>query len=256
MGGLEYVDSLVLQEPPHWHNETMQVWRAMEAAADAGLTRQLGVSNVDTMNDLRRLHCDARIKPAVVQQKFGPFRQYEGEMVHWCAKTGVVFQSFSTLTANWDAINSENTKCTGLKYGVAPPVLFFRYVMGTGVVPLIGTSNEEHMMEDLSAIEVPLKAKDAANIMEDMSNAAVGKQFREESGDAWEPWRLFKLEEMIKNLRKQHEKKEKRKELWGRPGQKVRRALRKATPRQRKNILRRWNKTRARALLAGKAEAE
>merc|ERR1712222_297558 len=96
----------------------------------------------------------------------------------------------------------------------------------------------------------------AANIMEDMSNAAVGKQFREESGDAWEPWRLFKLEEMIKNLRKQHEKKEKRKELWGRPGQKVRRALRKATPRQRKNILRRWNKTRARALLARKAEAE
>merc|ERR1712048_1150576 len=65
---LEFVDSLVLHEPYPEHEQTMEAWRAMEDAVRAGLVRQLGICNVESLVKLRRVYQDATLKPAVVQQ--------------------------------------------------------------------------------------------------------------------------------------------------------------------------------------------
>jgi len=169
--GLDYVDSLVLHSPYKEHEQTMEAWRAMEQAVHKGLARQLGISNVKSLKQLRQVHRDAAVKPAVVQQRFYAETDFERAMRAWCAEAGVFFQSFWTLTANSkkgrpgrDAVVSAEMQELAAKYCVTPQVLFFRYVMGLGIVPLTGTCSEEHMREDLAARSVPLAPQDAARI--------------------------------------------------------------------------------------------
>ena len=169
--GLQYVDSLVLHSPYKKHKDTMKCWRAMEEAVRAGKARQLGISNVKSLEQLQRVHAEATIKPVVVQQRFYVKTCFEREMRAWCATAGVAFQSFWTLTANSkrgkpnrDAVLSPIVAKLAAKYRVTPQVLFYRFVMGQGICPLNGTSSAAHMAEDLCARTVPLTAEDAATI--------------------------------------------------------------------------------------------
>merc|ERR1711879_218930 len=120
---------------------------------------------------LRRVHADAVVKPVVVQQRFYSKTRFEREMRAWCATSGVHFQSFWMLTANSkkgragrDAISSRTVCKLSTKYNVTPEVLFFRFVMGLGIVPLTGTSSYEHMREDLGARRVQISLEDAEEI--------------------------------------------------------------------------------------------
>lgn len=169
--GIEYVDSLVLHSPYRKHEETMEAWRAMEKAVQKGLVRQLGISNVRSLQELQRVHSEASIKPVVVQQRFYAETNFEHDMRLWCTQNGVHFQSFWTLTANSkqgrsgrDAVVSPIMRQLADKYNVTPQVLFFRYVMALGVVPLTGTCNDDHMKQALEARSVPLEGDDTSRI--------------------------------------------------------------------------------------------
>eukprot|EP00746_Dinoflagellata_sp_MGD_P000897 gnl/MRDRNA2_/MRDRNA2_101667_c0_seq1.p1 gnl/MRDRNA2_/MRDRNA2_101667_c0~~gnl/MRDRNA2_/MRDRNA2_101667_c0_seq1.p1 ORF type:complete len:640 (+),score=96.83 gnl/MRDRNA2_/MRDRNA2_101667_c0_seq1:53-1972(+) len=158
--GLEYADCLVLDSPYPEHEQTMNAWSAMEDAVQKGLAKQLGVSRVVSLSQLRRIYADAKTKPAVVQQRFFAEASYERDVRSWCAETSVHFQAFGTLSANKRAIMSDNMQRLAAKFGVKPHVFFLRFVMGLGIVPVIGTTNTEHMKEDLSAGGVPLEPQD------------------------------------------------------------------------------------------------
>jgi len=169
---LDVIDSLVLHSPYNSHRETMEAWRAMEEAVAAGHVRQLGVSNVNGLAELRAIHADAKVKPAVVQQRFHSTTGFEVELREWCAREGgAIMQSFWTLTANSksgrrgkDAVVSAPMATLARGYDVTPQVLFFRYVMQRGMTPLTGTSSDDHMAQDLQARLVPLSEADAAQI--------------------------------------------------------------------------------------------
>lgn len=182
--GLEYVDSLVLHSPYKTHEDTMEAWRAMERSVHSGHARQLGVSNVKSLRQLRDIHRDATLKPAVVQQRFYAETGFEREMREWCAGASLHFQSFWTLTANSkkgrpgrDAVVSGTMRGLATKYAVTPQVLFFSYVMRLGVVPLTGTCNETHMKEDLASRHVPLTEEDAKKIGELLADAQSSSSY-------------------------------------------------------------------------------
>jgi diketogulonate reductase-like aldo/keto reductase len=164
--GLDYLDSLVLSTPYPHYEQTLEAWRAMEAAVEAGLVRQLGISHVLSVKQLRKLYIDVNIKPAVVQQPFTADTGFEHEMRAWCSSVGIHFQSFYTLASNKRILDHALTKGLAKKYGVAPEALFFRFEMGLGLVPVTGTSSDEHMKEDLQARQVSLTAQDAKVIDE------------------------------------------------------------------------------------------
>ena len=50
--------------------DTLEAWRAMERLYDQGVVRQLGVSNFYEPPRLEALCRNARIKPAVIQNRF------------------------------------------------------------------------------------------------------------------------------------------------------------------------------------------
>jgi len=151
-----YVDCLVLHSPLPDAQQQHEVWQAMEAIVDAGGARQIGISNCHGLDVLEALYRWARIKPAVVQNRFHADTRYDREIRAFCRQQRIVYQSFWTLTANPQVLAQERVQGLALKYGRTPAQILFRYLTQEGVVPLTGTTSEIHMREDLQIFEFAL----------------------------------------------------------------------------------------------------
>jgi diketogulonate reductase-like aldo/keto reductase len=160
----DYVDSLVLHAPMAPHALLMKVWRAMEEIQKTGGARQLGISNCYDTEVIQSLYADADVKPAVVQNRFYQETGYDAELRHWCSRIGVIYQSFWTLTANPHILASTTVRTIAQTYKKTEAQIFFRYLSQSGIVPLTGTSSEQHMREDLSIFDFELTSEDLKKV--------------------------------------------------------------------------------------------
>jgi diketogulonate reductase-like aldo/keto reductase len=151
-----YVDSLVLHSPLPRMEQTLEVWRVMEALVDDGRVRQIGISNCYRLDAFEALFRASRIKPSVLQNRFYAESDYDVVLRDFCRARGVTYQSFWTLTANPHLLADETFRLLGLKYGRTPAQLLFRYLTQNGAVPLTGTRSEVHMREDLDIFSFEL----------------------------------------------------------------------------------------------------
>jgi diketogulonate reductase-like aldo/keto reductase len=160
----EYVDSLVLHSPMAPHALLMKAWNAMEKIQKTGGARQLGISNCYDPEVFRSLYADANVKPAVVQNRFYQETGYDTNLRHWCSNHGVIYQSFWTLTANPHILAGNTVQTIAQKYKKTEAQIFFRYLSQSGIVPLTGTSSEQHMREDLGIFDFELSSEDLKNV--------------------------------------------------------------------------------------------
>jgi diketogulonate reductase-like aldo/keto reductase len=144
-----YVDSLVLHSPMERFEQTMQVWRAMEALVADGRVRQIGLSNFYSLQVFENVYAASRIKPTVLQNRFYAESDYDTDLRLFCRQNAVTYQSFWTLSANRHLLADDTLRLLGLKYQRTPAQLLFRYLTQNGVVPLTGTRSEAHMREGL-----------------------------------------------------------------------------------------------------------
>ena len=154
--GTDYLDCLVLHSPLPSAKQTLEVWQALESLVDARGVRQLGISNCYRTEQLEALYDSARIKPAVVQNRFYAESGYDGEIRSFCRRHGIIYQSFWTLTANPQVLAHRVVRELASKYGRTPAQILFRYLTQNDVVPLTGTRSETHMREDLAIFEFEL----------------------------------------------------------------------------------------------------
>jgi diketogulonate reductase-like aldo/keto reductase len=162
LGNLQtnYLDGLLLHSPLPTAARTLQVWQAMEALVDVGGVRRLGISNCYRLDQLRALHEAARIKPAVVQNRFYADTGYDREIRAFCRQQRIVYQSFWTLTANPQILAHRTVAQLAARYRRTPAQILFRYLTQIEVVPLTGTRSQAHMREDLSIFEFRLSEPD------------------------------------------------------------------------------------------------
>jgi diketogulonate reductase-like aldo/keto reductase len=156
----EYVDSLILHSPMAPHTLLMRAWKAMEKIQTVGGARQLGISNCYNIEVLKSLFADADVKPAVVQNRFYQETGYDVQLRDWCSHHGIIYQCFWTLTANPHILADNALRTMSRKFKKTEVQIFFRYLYQSGVVPLTGTTSEQHMIEDLSIFDFELPAED------------------------------------------------------------------------------------------------
>ena len=156
----QYVDSLILHSPVAPHSLLMKAWSVMEAIQKTGEARQLGISNCYDTEIMRRLYADAKVKPAVVQNRFYQETGYDADLRDWCSNHEVIYQSFWTLTANPHILDSNTVRSISLKYKKTEAQIFFRFLNQSYIVPLTGTRSEKHMREDLNVFDFELSADD------------------------------------------------------------------------------------------------
>lgn len=160
----EYVDSLVLHSPVFPKALLLRVWNAMEKVYGEGGARQLGISNCYDLDVLQMLYDNADVKPAVVQNRFYAENGYDRELREWCKESGIVYQSFWTLTANPHILGSELIRNLAMKHGKTEAQIFFRALSRMGIVPLTGTTSPRHMEEDLGIFAFDLTREEVEEV--------------------------------------------------------------------------------------------
>ncbi|HWO42731.1 MAG TPA: aldo/keto reductase, partial [Candidatus Eisenbacteria bacterium] len=159
----DYVDSYILHAPYSRRGlapADWEVWSAMEDLYRAGKTRTIGVSNI-TGRQLIQLCEEAKVKPMAVQNRCFAVTGWDLEVREICKANGIIYQGFSLLTANPQVLADREVIRIARCLGATPAQVIFRFAMHVGMLPLTGTTSQQHMKEDLEAETLPLSAEEA-----------------------------------------------------------------------------------------------
>ncbi len=162
----EYVDSYVLHGPYSRQGlgkADWEVWAAMEALYQSGKTKMIGISNV-TAGQLAQLCAQAKHKPMVVQNRCYAVLGWDKEVREICRAHGIIYQGFSLLTANSAVLADPEIRTIAKRLGTGSAQIIFRFAMHIGMLPLTGTTNPQHMKEDLQAEQLALSPEDIRRI--------------------------------------------------------------------------------------------
>lgn len=162
----DYVDSYVLHGPYGRRglgNADREVWTAMEGIYQAGKTRMIGISNV-TAEQVAQLCAEATVKPMVVQNRCYAALGWDKEVRDLCQAQSVIYQGFSLLTANRDVLMDPDLRAIAKRLGTGPAQVIFAFAMQIGMLPLTGTTNPQHMQEDLQAERLTLSQDEIQRI--------------------------------------------------------------------------------------------
>ena len=159
-----YLDCLVLHSPLANQQQTHEVWYAMESLVHDGSIKQLGISNCYHLKILENLYDIAKVKPAVIQNRFYANTRYDHTIRDFCRQHEMIYQSFWTLTANPHLLEDTSVRILADKLQRSPAQVFFRYLTQIGIVPLTGTTSATHMQEDLAIFGFELNAEECAAI--------------------------------------------------------------------------------------------
>jgi diketogulonate reductase-like aldo/keto reductase len=157
----DYVDSFVLHGPAghEWTNVDAEVWQAMVKERDAGRTRLLGVSNVSLLH-LEQMAAAHPEVPAFVQNRCFARLGWDREVRRFCRERKTIYQGFSLLTANPEALRHPLVATIAARAKATPAQVVFRFAQAVGMLPLTGTSKAEHMRQDLASRDVEMSPEE------------------------------------------------------------------------------------------------
>lgn len=162
----DHLDSYVLHGPHYRRGlgpEDWEVWGAIEELYESERTRLIGVSNVSA-EQLAQLCAKARHRPMVVQNRCYAALGWDKEVREICRAQGIIYQGFSLLTANREVFADPDLRAMAGRYGMGLAQLVFRFAMQIGMLPLTGTTDPQHMKEDLAAAQFTLAEDDLRRI--------------------------------------------------------------------------------------------
>lgn len=162
----DYVDSYVLHGPYQRRglgDADWEVWAAIEGLYQAGKTKMIGISNV-TAQQLTLLCERTKHKPMVVQNRCYAALGWDKEVREICRTHNIIYQGFSLLTANGEFLVDPAVRAIATRLGAGLAQVIFRFATQIGMLPLTGTTNPQHMKEDLQAGQFTLSPEDIRRI--------------------------------------------------------------------------------------------
>jgi diketogulonate reductase-like aldo/keto reductase len=168
--GTDHVDSYVLHGPSSgydWTDDDAEVWESMTKERNAGRTRLLGVSNVSRahLEQMEAVHAEA---PAFVQNRCYARLSWDREVRRFCHERKIIYQGFSLLTANVEVLRDPLIARLAARANATLAQIVFAFAQAVGMLPLTGTSNAEHMKQDLASSALTL-SPEAVNAIETLA---------------------------------------------------------------------------------------
>jgi diketogulonate reductase-like aldo/keto reductase len=164
--GVAVIDSYVLHGPSRRDGlgpADWEAWRAMEAIRDSGRVRLLGVSNV-SLEQLETLCEGARVRPRFVQNRCYAREGWDRHVRQFCDAHQIVHQGFSLLTANRQLLARPEMTRIAQRRGRSAAQIVFRFALEVGMITLTGTTDTEHMRDDLAVFDFRLEPEDVSCI--------------------------------------------------------------------------------------------
>ena len=135
----------------------------MEGLYHSGKTKMIGISNV-TAGQLAELCEQANVKPMVVKNRCFAALGWDNEVRDICQAHGIIYQGFSLLTANRRVLADPEIRTIAQRLGTGSAQIIFRFAMQIGMLPLTGTTSQQHMKEDLQAEQLELSNEEIQRI--------------------------------------------------------------------------------------------
>jgi diketogulonate reductase-like aldo/keto reductase len=156
----DHLDSYVLHGPSsayNWTDADAEVWETMKKERDAGRTLLLGVSNV-SLHHLQQMEATNSELPSFVQNRCYARLGWDREVRLFCREKKIVYQGFSLLTANAEVLHHPGISQLAARANATPAQIIFAFARAVGMLPLTGTSNPEHMKQDLASAPLTLSS--------------------------------------------------------------------------------------------------
>jgi diketogulonate reductase-like aldo/keto reductase len=156
--GTDHVESFVLHGPSsgsEWTDADAEVWEAMRQERDAGRTRLLGVSNA-SLRHLEQMEAAQAELPLFLQNRCFARLGWDREVRSFCKERSITYQGFSLLTANREVLQHPRLISLAAKLNATPAQVVFSFARTVGILPLTGTSNEDHMRQDVASLKLTL----------------------------------------------------------------------------------------------------
>ena len=145
--GLEYIDLMLLHHPG---TDDVKAYHAMEQAVADGKIRSIGLSNW-YIEELEAFLPQITIMPAVVQNEIHPYYQ-ETDVVPYIQEAGIVVEGwypFGGRGYTQELLGNETISAIADAHGVTSAQVILRWNLQRGVVVIPGSSNPEHIAENL-----------------------------------------------------------------------------------------------------------
>jgi diketogulonate reductase-like aldo/keto reductase len=102
--------------------------------------------------------------PAFVQNRCFAVLGWDRDVRAFCAQRRIVYQGFSLLTANPEVLRHPRVTGIAARQQTSPAQVVFAFARAVGMLPLTGTSDPEHMTQDLAARALALSADEVRGI--------------------------------------------------------------------------------------------
>lgn len=147
-----YIDMLILHSPLPTRSQTLEAWMTLESYVPHRI-RNLGISNC-SLGLVKELSSQVSVKPAVIQNRFYSATQFDVPLRAFCREQEIPYQSFWTLSANPELIQSDAVQQLAAKVGISPAAALYCLIMGLRYTTVLnGTTKREHMVADLEALK-------------------------------------------------------------------------------------------------------
>ena len=165
---LDYLDLYLI----HWPANTLQfgneadrlnvdTWKAMERLHEEGLVRSIGLSNF-MQHHIEPVFVRANICPMVNQIEYHPgFTQKE--CVEFCQKNNILVEAWSPL-GRGNVLDSPLLKTIAAQHGKSVAQVAIRWVMQTGVLPLVKSVTPSRIKENIDVFDFELSQQEMLEI--------------------------------------------------------------------------------------------
>ena len=157
-----YIDMMLLHHPG---TDDVKAYKAMENYVKQGKIRSLGLSNW-YVEELTEFLPQVTITPALVQNEIHPYYQ-EQDVVPFIQEKGIVVQCWYPLGGRGhtaELLGDETIRSIAEAHGVSSAQVILRWDLQRGIVVIPGSSNPEHIKENLDLFGFELSDEEMAAI--------------------------------------------------------------------------------------------
>ena len=157
-----YIDMMLLHHPGR---NDVEAYLAMEKYVTEGKIRSLGLSNwyIEELTDFLP---QVNIVPALVQNEIHPYYQ-EQEVVPFIQEKGIVVQCWYPLGGRGytqELLTDETISSIAAAHEISAAQVILRWDLQRGIVVIPGSSNPEHIRENLDLFGFELTSEDMEQI--------------------------------------------------------------------------------------------
>jgi diketogulonate reductase-like aldo/keto reductase len=94
--------------------------------------------------------------PAFVQNRCFARLGWDREVRSFCSEHKITYQGFSLLTANPEVLQHSPFVALARSLAATPAQVIFSFSRAVGILPLTGSTDPEHLKQDLASLDINL----------------------------------------------------------------------------------------------------